>query len=109
MRLQEFVEELPGGISTLCARTADEQGRVMAWTTVASIVRGEVAPRFENAQRLSKATGGKVTVPEIFAAFDPKLADVKRRKERAMRERRDARKVASRKRSRAGARLEARR
>ena len=77
MRLSEWIEKhRPGGITRLQEGTRDAQGQMMAWTTVAAIVKGKVRARYDSAERLSAATGRDVSVDEVFAAYKPKQKPV---------------------------------
>lgn len=75
MRLKEWAEAGEGRYTFL------QQETRLAWSTVYAIATGAVSPQLETAKRIAAATGGAVTVDEIASAFDPKLADKRRKKE----------------------------
>jgi len=60
MRLHDWIErEGPGALSRLMRATG------LAYSTVTYIARGRKCPRYETAKRISEATGGEVSIPEL--------------------------------------------
>lgn len=87
MRLADWIGEQPRGA---LSRLQREVG--IAWPSMYAIYSGEATPRYETARKISLATGGAVSIPELC---EPEPAATPRK--RITRKRTTVRKAAKRK------------
>lgn len=75
MRLDQWVAAAPPGELSRLSRVTQ-----LAYTTVFAIAHGQQTPRYDTAERISRATGGEVTIAELCRPARPER---KRRRRRA--------------------------